>query len=90
MLYQAAKAVSECLTPREIAEQRTFPHLDRIVEVSRHVAINVAQTAVAQEVAPSLAKKYRSGHETGYIGFGEVHDSSFYSPNYDEIIFNSH
>ncbi len=39
MLYRDALAVSEMLTKAEIAEGRVFPNLERIVEVSRHVAI---------------------------------------------------
>ena len=39
MLYKAALAVTEKLTDQEIAEGRVFPNIERIVEVSRHVAI---------------------------------------------------
>ena len=63
MLYRAALAVSEMLTKEEIAEGRVFPNLERIVEVSRHVAIEVGKEAVAQGVAPELPKVYFEGRE---------------------------
>ena len=46
MLYKASLAVTEMLSENEIAEGRVFPNIERIVEVSRHVAINVAKEAV--------------------------------------------
>jgi len=88
MLYKAALSVSECLSPREIQEGRTFPALDRIVEVSRHVAIETARAAIDDDIAPELPHKFRSGHDCGYVGLGELHDTHFYAPKYEELIYN--
>jgi malate dehydrogenase (oxaloacetate-decarboxylating)(NADP+) len=88
MLYRAALAVGECLTPDEIAQGRTFPDLSRIVEVSRHVAIEVARSAILDKVAPEPSHEFRSGLECGTIGIDRLHDQMFYEPSYDEIIYS--
>jgi len=88
MLYRAALAVGECLTPGEISQGRTFPDLARIVEVSRHVAIEVAKTAINTKVAPEPANEYRSGLNCGWTGIDRLHDQLFYEPSYDEIIYS--
>jgi len=90
MLYRAALAVGDMLTPEEIKQGRTFPDLSRIVEVSRHVAIEVAKTAINENCAPEPSHEFRKGVDCGWVGIDALHDQMFYTPNYDEIIFTDH
>ena len=46
MLYAAAVACVDAMTPDEIAEGRTFPKIDRIREVSHNVAVEVIKVAL--------------------------------------------
>jgi len=87
MLYKASLAVTEMLTEKEIAEGRVFPNIERIVEVSRHVAIQVAKEAVAQGVAPELPKVFVKGREAD-CSFAAHHDKLFWEPTYNEVIYD--
>lgn len=90
MLYRAALAVGECLTPKDIEDGKTFPGLDTIVDVSKHVAISVARAAIEDEVAPELPHEYKSGHDLGHVGYASLLEANFYKPTYDEIIYSKH
>jgi len=51
MLYLAAKALAECLTPEEAADGQVFPHISKIRSVSHKVAVAVVEEAIATGLA---------------------------------------
>lgn len=55
MLYLAAKALAECLTPEEAADGRVFPHISKIRWVSRKVAVAVIEEAIATGIATKIS-----------------------------------
>jgi len=57
MLYLAAKACTDSMTPEEIAEGRTFPNLKRIREVSKNVAVAVIEEALREGYTTKLKLK---------------------------------
>jgi len=57
MLYAAAVACVDAMTPEEVADGRTFPDISRIRQVSHTVACNVIEKAMAEGVGTKLTKK---------------------------------
>jgi hypothetical protein len=57
MLYLAAEACTKCMTPAEIAEGRTFPHIKRIREVSKRVAVAIIEEGVREGLTTKIGPK---------------------------------
>ena len=57
MLYEGSLAITNTLTDEEIAEGRTFPHISRIREVSKNVAIAIVEEAVRSGLANKVTRK---------------------------------
>mmetsp|Transcript_912 Transcript_912/g.1924 ORF Transcript_912/g.1924 Transcript_912/m.1924 type:complete len:644 (+) Transcript_912:85-2016(+) len=55
MLYIAAKALAECLTPEEARNGQVFPHISNIRLVSRRVAVAVIEEAIATGIATKIS-----------------------------------
>eukprot|EP00536_Pseudo-nitzschia_multiseries_P012549 jgi/Psemu1/298150/fgenesh1_pm.485_\ len=55
MLYLAAKALAECLTPEEAADGQVFPHISKIRSVSHKVAVAVVEEAIETGVATRIS-----------------------------------
>lgn len=51
MLYSAARALSDCMTPEELERGEVFPNVGRIRQVSTRVATAVMQTALDDNIA---------------------------------------
>lgn len=69
MIYAAAIACADAMTPEEIAEGRTFPRLNRIRIVSHAVALAVVEQAYKEEQVTSISESdlKRSGSLSNYI-----------------------
>lgn len=81
MLYLAAVACSESLTPEEQAAGRTFPELARIRDVSHAVACSVVAEAVAQGL--TTKNDPRLGSEDG---IADLIASKMYYPQYTPFV----
>ena len=57
MLYAAAVACVDAMTPEENAEGRTFPAIDRIRDVSHNVAVEVIKVAIDAGLTTKLSKE---------------------------------
>ena len=57
MFFAASKACAETLNAEDIALGRTFPHVSRIREVSKNVAVAVIEDAMKKEAG--LCKKIK-------------------------------
>mmetsp|Transcript_23585 Transcript_23585/g.76226 ORF Transcript_23585/g.76226 Transcript_23585/m.76226 type:complete len:86 (+) Transcript_23585:434-691(+) len=57
MLFAAAVACVDSLTPEEVAERRTFPELSRARQVSHAVACAVIEKAFSEGVATLLKQE---------------------------------
>jgi len=57
MLYKAAQACTDSMTPEEIAEGRTFPALHRIREVNKNVAVAVIEEALRCDMTTKIGKR---------------------------------
>ena len=55
MLYAAAVACVDAMTPDEIASGRTFPAIDRIRDVSHAVAVEVIKVALKDKLTTKIA-----------------------------------
>ncbi len=58
MLYAAACAVPECMTPEEIEEGRIFPRINRIRDVSLKVAVRVIEEAYRSGLTTKISNKH--------------------------------
>ncbi|MGK3736182.1 MAG: malate dehydrogenase (oxaloacetate-decarboxylating)(NADP+) [Bacillariaceae sp.] len=59
MLYIAAKALAECLTPEDAAKGQVFPHISHIRDVSHKVAVAVIEEAIATGLATKISADER-------------------------------
>jgi len=57
MLYAAAVACVESMTPEEVEDGRTFPDINRIRQVSHHVACAVIKQAFNEGIPTRLTPK---------------------------------
>lgn len=80
MLYAAAKALSQCMTPEEIAKGQVFPSVNNIRHVSLKVATAVMQCALDDEVAGFRPKIRRGASLEAYIA------SKMYYPAYHTLV----
>ncbi|RLN85292.1 hypothetical protein BBJ28_00019483 [Nothophytophthora sp. Chile5] len=80
MLYSAAKALSQCMSPEEIASGQVFPSVKNIREVSLKVATAVCTTALEDEVAGFVPKIRRGASLESYIA------SKMYYPSYHALV----
>ena len=63
MLYVAAKACTDSMTQEESDEERTFPHIQRIREVSKNVAVAVIEEGLKHNMC-SIKKDLAGGWTT--------------------------
>lgn len=80
MLYSAAKALSLCMTPEEIANGQVFPSVENIRDVSLKVATAVAQTALDEDVAGFRPKIRRGATLEDFVA------SKMYYPTYHALV----
>ena len=57
MLYAAAVACVDAMTPDEVASGRTFPAIDRIRDVSHSVAVAVIQVALDADLTTKITRE---------------------------------
>ncbi|KAI9251402.1 hypothetical protein BDA99DRAFT_521756 [Phascolomyces articulosus] len=68
MIYKAAKALADSLSPQERKQGLLYPELDRIRDVSAIVAEAVCREAIDQGTASSdIQNAFNKGHLLGYI-----------------------
>jgi len=79
MLYLAAKALAECLTPEEAAEGLVFPHISKIRSVSHKVAVAVVEEAIETGIATRISADDRKDI-SAYVS------SKMYFPEYVPLI----
>ena len=82
MLYVAAKACTDSMTQEEIDEGRTFPHIQRIRDVSKNVAVAVIEEGLKHNMC-SIKKKDLAG------GLDNLVASKMYYPRYAPIVHSS-
>jgi malate dehydrogenase (oxaloacetate-decarboxylating)(NADP+) len=87
MLYAASCAVADALTEEEVKESRIYPHLNRIIEVSKAVAVAVAKAAVESKMCPPIEMKHKKGIEVE-CSYSDLYDNQFYTPSYEEIVYD--
>ncbi|CAH0485428.1 unnamed protein product [Peronospora farinosa] len=80
MLYSAAKALSQCMTPEEIATGQVFPSVENIREVSLKVATAVCKTALEEDVAGLQPIIRRGATLEDYVA------SKMYYPTYHVLV----
>lgn len=80
MLYAAAKALSQCMTPEEIATGQVFPSVENIRQVSLKVATAVCKTAVEEDVASIQPIIRRGGTLEDFVA------SKMYYPTYHALV----
>lgn len=80
MLYAAAKALSQCMTPEEVANGQVFPSVRNIRHVSLKVATAVMQCALDDEIAGFRPKIRRGASLEDYIA------SKMYFPHYHALV----
>ncbi|CEG49476.1 nad-dependent malic [Plasmopara halstedii] len=80
MLYSAAKALSQCMTPEEITNGQVFPSVENIREVSLKVATAVCQTAIEEDVASITPIIRRGGTLEHFVA------SKMYYPTYHALV----
>lgn len=79
MLYVAAEALANFVTPEELKMGKVFPHISSIREVSHRVAVAVAREAVRTEQARKLGPEQLENLEE-YIA------SKMYYPEYVGLV----
>ena len=82
MLYAAAVACVDAMTPDEIAEGRTFPKIDRIREVSHNVAVEVIKVALDS----GLTTKITSEDVPTDEALAALVASKMYDPTYVPLV----
>lgn len=80
MLYAAAKALSECVPPEDIAKGQVFPSVRNIRDVSLKVATAVAQCAIDDEVAGYVPTIRRGASLEAFVA------SKMYYPAYHSLV----
>lgn len=80
MLYLAAVACTNSMTPEEIEEGRTFPAVKRIREVSHAVACAVIEEALREGLATTISASHRKE------GIAELVSRKMYYPSYVPLI----
>lgn len=80
MLYKAATACAESLTPQEIAEGRTFPNLARIRSVSHAVACAVVEEALKEGLTTKISTKHIK------MGIPHYISTKMYFPEYVPLV----
>ncbi|KAG6955801.1 hypothetical protein JG688_00011731 [Phytophthora aleatoria] len=80
MLYAAAKALSQCMTPEEIANGQVFPSVENIRDVSLKVATAVCETAIEEDVAGFRPTIRRGGTLEDFVA------SKMYYPTYHALV----
>jgi len=83
MLYLAAQACTNSMTPEECAEGRTFPKLSRIREVSENVAVAVIEEGLKQGLCNKLSKKHID------YGLKKLVKRKMYFPSYVPLVHDS-
>lgn len=63
MLYVAAEALANFVTPEELEQGKVFPHISNIREVSHRVAVAVAREAIREGQATKLGRDERENLE---------------------------
>ena len=86
MLYAAAVACVDAMTPEEAAEGRTFPAIDRIRDVSHAVACEVIKVALDAELTTKLTKEDVPTEDA----LGRLVASKMYDPKYVPLVDPSH
>jgi malate dehydrogenase (oxaloacetate-decarboxylating)(NADP+) len=82
MLYAAAVACVDAMTPEEFASGRTFPAIDRIREVSHLVACRVIEVALQEGLTTKIQQK--NIDEAGSLE--ELVTSKMYDPKYVPLV----
>ena len=82
MLYAAAVACVDAMTPDEIAEGRTFPSLDRIRDVSHNVAVEVIKVALDVGLTTKIKKKDVPDDDA----LADLVASKMYDPTYVPLV----
>ena len=80
MLYLAAEACTNSMTKEEIAEGRTFPHINRIREVSKNVAIAIIEEGLRMGLCTKIK---RTGNE---LDLYKLVSAKMYYPNYVPLV----
>ena len=80
MLYLAAEACTNSMTPLEIAEGRTFPNIMRIREVSKNVAVAVIEEGLREGLTTKISKKDQQD------GIANLVARKMYYPSYSPLI----
>nr|CCA25004.1 NADdependent malic enzyme putative [Albugo laibachii Nc14] len=80
MLYSAARALANCMTPDEIQRGQVFPSVRNIRQVSLKVAVAVMQSAMDDEVALNCPKMRRGASLEEFIA------SKMYTPTYPTLL----
>jgi len=82
MLYAAAVACVDAMTPEEHAEGRTFPAIDRIRSVSHNVAVEVIKVALDAGLTTKLDREDVPTDEKLY----ELVARKMYDPTYAPLV----
>jgi len=79
MLYIAAKALAECLTPEDAAKGQVFPHISNIRDVSHKIAVAVIEEAIATGLATKISADDRKD-------IGDFVKRKMYFPEYAPLV----
>ena len=82
MLYAAAVACVDAMTPEEFASGRTFPAIDRIRDVSRLVAVRVIEVALKE----GLTTKVQQSHIDAAGSLEALVSKKMYDPLYVPLV----
>ena len=82
MLYAAAVACVDAMTPEEVASGRTFPAIDRIRDVSHGVAVAVIRVALEE----GLTTKISAADVPTEDALADLVASKFYDPKYVPLV----
>ena len=80
MLYAAAEALADCVTPEERSVGQIFPSVSSIRSVSRKVATAVMQNAIDDGIAKVVPEIRRGAELEDYI------ESKMFSPSYRTLV----
>jgi malic enzyme len=68
MLYIAAEALANFVTPEELEQGKVFPYIGKIREVSHRVAVAVAREAIREGQATKLNAEINTNLEAYIAG----------------------
>jgi malate dehydrogenase (oxaloacetate-decarboxylating)(NADP+) len=79
MLYLAAETLANQVSPEELSQGKVFPHISKIRDVSKNIAMTVIEEAQRDGQAAKLRGKYIEDME-GYVR------SKMYDPVYVPLV----